>query len=121
ARERSPPSQYKSLLARVRPRDLAGKTRRRMAAGELAGLARYDARLKTMKAELKATVQARGSRLMDIHGIGPPAPPGSWPMSEMWPVSPTVTTSPPGPGPRPSMPPAVSTPATACPAQGTAG
>jgi hypothetical protein len=24
-----------------------------------------------MKAELKATVQARGSRLMDIHGIGP--------------------------------------------------
>ena len=64
-------SQYKSLLARVRPRDLAGKTRRRMAAEELADLARYDAKLKTMKAELKATVQARGSRLMDIHGIGP--------------------------------------------------
>jgi transposase len=64
-------AQYKALLARVRPRDPAGKMRRRMAAGELAGLARYDAKLKTMKAELKATVQARGSRLMDIHGIGP--------------------------------------------------
>src|SRR5450432_3394643 len=63
--------QYKAMLARVRPRDLAGKTRRRMAAEELADLARYDARLKAMKAELKAAVQARGSHLMDIHGIGP--------------------------------------------------
>jgi transposase len=59
------------LLARVRPRDLAGKTRRRMAAGELADLARYDIKLKALKAGLKAAVLARGSRLMDIHGIGP--------------------------------------------------
>ena len=63
--------QYKAMLARVRPRDLAGKTRRRMAAEELADLDRYDIKLKAMKAELKAAVQARGSRLMDIHGIGP--------------------------------------------------
>jgi len=63
--------QYKAMLARVRPRDLAGKTRRRMAAEELADLARYDIKLKAMKAELKAAVQARGSHLMDIHGIGP--------------------------------------------------
>src|SRR5450755_4367365 len=63
--------QYKALLARVRPRDLAGKTRRRMAAEELADLDRHDAKLKAMKAELKAAVQARGSHLMDIHGIGP--------------------------------------------------
>ena len=59
------------MLARVRPRDLAGKTRRRMAAEELADLDRYDIKLKAMKAELKAAVLARGSRLMDIHGIGP--------------------------------------------------
>ena len=63
--------QYKTLLATVRPRDLAGKTRRRMAAEELADLERYDAKLKAMKAELKAAVQAMGSHLMDIHGIGP--------------------------------------------------
>jgi transposase len=63
--------QYKAMLARVRPRDLAGKTRRRMAAEELTDLARYDIKLKAMKAELKAAVQARGSHLMDIHGIGP--------------------------------------------------
>jgi Transposase IS116/IS110/IS902 family len=36
-----------------------------------AGIERLDARLKAMKAELKAAVLATGSRLMDIHGIGP--------------------------------------------------
>ena len=63
--------QYQVLLATVRPRDLAGKTRRRMAAEELDDLHRLDAKLKAMKAELKAAVQATGSHLMDIHGIGP--------------------------------------------------
>jgi transposase len=65
------PAQYRALLATVRPRDPAGKTRRRMAAEELEDLARLDAKLKMMKAELKAAVQALGSHLMDIHGIGP--------------------------------------------------
>jgi transposase len=64
-------SQYKNLLAGVRPRDPAGQTRRRMAAEELTDIDRLDARLKAMKAELKAAVLATGSRLMDIHGIGP--------------------------------------------------
>jgi len=59
------------MLARVRPRDPAAKMRRRMAAGELAGLTRLDAKLKAMKAELKTAVLATGSHLMDIHGIGP--------------------------------------------------
>ncbi len=64
-------TQYKAMLAGVRPRDVVGKTRRRMAAEELADLAVIDAKLKAMKAELKAAVQASGSRLMDLHGIGP--------------------------------------------------
>jgi transposase len=64
-------AQYQALLATVRPRDLAGKTRRRMAAEELAGIERLDAKLKAMKAELKAAVLTSGSHLMDIHGIGP--------------------------------------------------
>ncbi len=63
--------QYQALLATVRPRDLAGKTRRRMAAEELEDLHRLDAKLKAMKAELKTAVQATGSHLMDIYGIGP--------------------------------------------------
>ena len=64
-------SQYQALLATVRPRDPAGKTRRRMATEELEDLHRLDSKLKAMKAELKAAVQATGSNLMDIHGIGP--------------------------------------------------
>jgi transposase len=64
-------AQYQALLATVRPRDPAGRTRRRMAAEELADLGRLDAKLKAMKAELKAAVLASGSHLMDIHGIGP--------------------------------------------------
>jgi transposase len=64
-------SQYQVLLATVQPRHPAGKTRRRMAAEELEDLHRLDAKLKSMKAELKAAVLATGSHLMDIHGIGP--------------------------------------------------
>ena len=63
-------SQYQVLLATVRPRDPAGKTRRRMAAEELEDLHRLDGKLKALKAELKAAVLATGSHLMDIHGIG---------------------------------------------------
>jgi len=63
--------QAKALLGTVRPRDVAGKTRRRMATEQLADLVAVDAKLKTIKAELKATVIARGSTLLDIDGVGP--------------------------------------------------
>ena len=59
------------MLASVRPRDVAGKTRRRIAAEELAELIAVEAKIKKATAELKAMVLARGSRLMDIHGVGP--------------------------------------------------
>jgi transposase len=64
-------SQYQALLAGVRPRDPAGKVRRRLLAEELTELARLDARIKALVAELKAAVLARGSHLMDLPGIGP--------------------------------------------------
>ncbi len=54
-----------------RPRDIAGRTRRRMAAEELADLVAVDKKLKKIKAELKAAVAARGSTLMEVPGIGP--------------------------------------------------
>jgi transposase len=63
--------QAKAMLARVRPRDLAGKTRRRIAAEELADLVAVESKMKKATAELKTMVLARGSRLMDIHGVGP--------------------------------------------------
>ena len=63
--------QAKTMLASVRPRDIAGKTRRRIAAEELAELIAVEAKIKKSTAELKAIVLARGSRLMDLHGVGP--------------------------------------------------
>jgi transposase len=63
--------QAKKMLASVRPRDIAGKTRRRIAAEELSALTAIDAKIKTATAELKALVLARGSRLMDLPGVGP--------------------------------------------------
>ena len=63
--------QAKKMLATVRPRDLAGKTRRRIAAEELAELVAVEAKQKKATAELKAMVTARGSHLMDLHGVGP--------------------------------------------------
>jgi transposase len=64
-------AQYQALLTAVRPRDPVGRTRRRLAAEQLHELTRLDARLKTLKGELKAAVLASGSHLMDVHGIGP--------------------------------------------------
>lgn len=63
--------QAEAMLATVRPRDIAGKTRRRIAAEELAELIAVEAKIKTGTAELKALVLARGSRLMDLRGVGP--------------------------------------------------
>jgi transposase len=59
------------MLASVRPRDIAGRTRRRIAAEELAELIAVEAKIKKSTAELKDMVLARQSRLMDITGIGP--------------------------------------------------
>ncbi|HET7739405.1 MAG TPA: transposase [Mycobacterium sp.] len=53
--------QAKALLASVRPRDIAGKTCRRLAAEELAELAAVDAKIKKSTTELKALVVARDS------------------------------------------------------------
>ncbi len=55
----------------MRPRDVAGKTRRQIAAEELADLIAVEKKMKKATAELKVLVKARGSRLMDLHGVGP--------------------------------------------------
>ncbi len=63
--------QAKAVLASVRPRDLAGKTRRRLAVEQLAELAAVEEKIKALTAELKQMVKASGSRLMDLRGVGP--------------------------------------------------
>jgi transposase len=63
--------QARALIASVRPRDLAGKTRRRLAV-ELAGeLEMIDKKTRALDKELTGLAAARGSALMDLHGIGP--------------------------------------------------
>jgi transposase len=64
-------AQAKALLATVKPRDAAGKARRRVAAELIADLERVYQRSKQADKELKDLVAATGTTLMDLHGIGP--------------------------------------------------
>jgi transposase len=64
-------AQAKALLATVKPRDVVGKTRRRVAAELIADLERVYRRSKAADKELKELVAATGTTLMDLHGIGP--------------------------------------------------
>ena len=60
-----------TILASVRPRELAGKTRRRLAAEQLTELVAVEKQTKALTKELKAIVLSRGSHLMDLRGVGP--------------------------------------------------
>jgi transposase len=64
-------AQAKAMLAKVRPRDAAGKARRRVAAELIADLERIYARKKAADTELKELLAATGTSLMDLNGIGP--------------------------------------------------
>ena len=64
-------AQAKALLATVRPRDVVGKTRRRVAAELVADLERIYARKKAANKELSELLAATRTTLIDLHGIGP--------------------------------------------------
>ena len=64
-------AQAKALLAKIRPRDVVGKTRRRVAAELVADLERIYARKKEANKELTELVKDTGTTLLDLHGIGP--------------------------------------------------
>ena len=64
-------AQAKALLATVRPRDIAGKTRRRVAAELIVDLERIYQRKKAANKELKALLEESGTSLLDLKGIGP--------------------------------------------------
>src|SRR6266542_4285144 len=59
------------LLALVRRRDAAGKARRRVAAELISDLERTCQRKKDASKELSALLQATGTTLTDLHGMGP--------------------------------------------------
>jgi transposase len=64
-------AQAKKLLATVHPRDVAGKTRRRVAAELVSDLERIYARKKAANKELSQLLAATGTTLTGLHGIGP--------------------------------------------------
>jgi transposase len=63
--------QASALLATVRPRDVAGRTRRRLAAELLAEIVVLDRKLKASDQQLRDAVTAAGSGLPGLYGIGP--------------------------------------------------
>ena len=63
--------QARAMIATVKPRDLAGKTRRRLAVELISELEAIDKKTRALDKELTGLVIARGSTLMDLHGIGP--------------------------------------------------
>ena len=64
-------AQAKALLARVRPRDAAGKARRRVAAELISDLERIYQRKKAANKELNELLKATATTLTALHGIGP--------------------------------------------------
>jgi len=63
--------QARALIATVKPRDLVGKTRRRLAVELIGELETIDKKIKTAEKELKELVTDRRSTLMGLNGIGP--------------------------------------------------
>jgi len=63
--------QARALVAKVKPRDLVGKTRRRLVVELIGELEVIDRKIKTAEKELTALVTERGSTLLELTGIGP--------------------------------------------------
>jgi len=64
-------TQAKVLLGAVRPRDVVGKTRRKLAAELIVELDGIDKKIKVATKELRELIAATGSTLLEVNGIGP--------------------------------------------------
>ena len=64
-------AQARALLAGVHPQDIVAKTRYYLAAELVSDLANVDAKIKIAHRQLKELVEATGSTLLDLPGIGP--------------------------------------------------
>ena len=113
-------AQARRLLAGVRPKDVAAKTRKRVAWELVVDLERLYRRKKEANKELIALVKATGTGLPGLHGIGPSGAARLLVEAGDITASPPRATSRPGPGPPPSTPPPATTSGTGSPAAGTA-
>jgi transposase len=107
--------QARALIATIKPRDTVGKTRRRLTVELIGELESIDKKIKAAEKDLKELVAARGSTLMELHGIGPSG--AARLLADVGDIrrSPTGTGSPPGTAPPRWTPPPESRNATACP------
>jgi transposase len=64
-----PPTQARTLLATVRPRDEVGKLRKQLVAEQLADLAGIDERLRDINCQSAAAVAATPATLTEIYGV----------------------------------------------------
>ncbi|WIY00950.1 transposase [Amycolatopsis mongoliensis] len=64
-------TQARALVATVKPRDIVGKTRRRLIVELITELETVDMKSKAADKDLRELVITRGSTLVDLHGIGP--------------------------------------------------
>ncbi len=64
-------TQARALLATVRSRDVVGRTRRRLAAEMITDLATIDRRLTAADTQLTELLDATGTGLRTLYGIGP--------------------------------------------------
>jgi transposase len=63
--------QARALLNTIRPHDLVGRTRRRLASELISELVQVDKKIKAANKELTELVDATGSSLQNLNGIGP--------------------------------------------------
>jgi transposase len=63
--------QARALLNTVRPRDIVGRTRRQLASELITEIAVIDKKIKAANAQLTELVNATGSTLQQLNGIGP--------------------------------------------------
>jgi len=64
-------TQARALVATIKLRDIVGKSRRRLTVELITELETIDKEIKTADEDLRDLVVARGSTLLDLHGIGP--------------------------------------------------
>ncbi len=70
AQQKLTASKAKTLLATIRPRDIAGRTRRQLAVDLVEDVVALDRKLKDLDKRLREAVEATGTTLTDIKGVG---------------------------------------------------
>jgi transposase len=92
-------TQARALVATIKPRDIVGKTRRRLVVELITELESIDKKIKAAEKDLRELVIARGPLCWTCTASARPAPRGCWPTSVTSTASPAGNDSRPGTAP----------------------